>query len=198
MRTTFPEIVPKGSLFESFDTRDAVVWIDPLDGTNDFVSGNLPAVTVLIGLSIKGVSRIGVVHSPFSEEDPKLGRTLFGTIEHGLFKIDYNEANCTGEGYLKRKVEYVEPFDHLEIPADDHKFQVAASISHFSQEMKEIIETIAPVEIKRIGGAGNKCASLALGIVDSYIHPSPGLKYWDLCASEILIKAMGGYATNVQ
>jgi 3'-phosphoadenosine 5'-phosphosulfate (PAPS) 3'-phosphatase len=64
--------------------------------------------------------------------------------------------------------------------------------------MKEIIETIHPVEIKRIGGAGNKCASLALGKVDSYIHPSPGLKYWDLCASEILIKAMGGYATNVK
>ena len=64
--------------------------------------------------------------------------------------------------------------------------------------MKEIIETINPVEIKRIGGAGNKCANLALGKVDSYIHPSPGLKYWDLCASEILIKAMGGYATNVK
>ena len=64
--------------------------------------------------------------------------------------------------------------------------------------MKEIIETIHPVEIKRIGGAGNKCASLALGKVDSYIHPSPGLKYWDLCASEILIKAMGGYASNIK
>jgi 3'(2'), 5'-bisphosphate nucleotidase len=46
-----------------------VVWVDPLDGTSDFVAGNLTAVTVLIGVSIKGVSRIGIVHNPFSDED---------------------------------------------------------------------------------------------------------------------------------
>ena len=64
--------------------------------------------------------------------------------------------------------------------------------------MKSIIETIDPVEIKRIGGAGNKCCAVSFGIADCYIHPSPGLKYWDLCASETLIKAMGGYATNIK
>lgn len=63
--------------------------------------------------------------------------------------------------------------------------------------MKEIIETISPVEIKRIGGAGNKCCSVADGTVDTYMHPVFGLKYWDLCASESLVKAMGGCATNV-
>lgn len=51
--------------FTHFSAKDAVVWIDPLDGTSDFVKGNLPAVTVLIGLSIKGESRIGIVHNPF-------------------------------------------------------------------------------------------------------------------------------------
>lgn len=57
---------------------------------------------------------------------------------------------------------------------------------------------MAPVEIKRIGGAGNKCANVATGNVDSYIFPQFGLKYWDLCAPEVLIKAMGGYSTNVK
>jgi 3'-phosphoadenosine 5'-phosphosulfate (PAPS) 3'-phosphatase len=69
MRVIYPEIVPKGSLFDSFDPAEGVVWIDPLDGTNDFVRGNLSAVTVLIGLSIGGVSRAGVVHSPFASHD---------------------------------------------------------------------------------------------------------------------------------
>ena len=63
--------------------------------------------------------------------------------------------------------------------------------------MQEIIETISPVEIVRLGGAGNKCNNLAIGTVDSYIHPSPGLHYWDLCAPESLIKGMGGYSTNL-
>jgi fructose-1,6-bisphosphatase/inositol monophosphatase family enzyme len=55
--------------FSKFNTNDAVVWVDPLDGTSDFVAGNLTAVTVLIGVSIKGVSRIGIIHNPFSDED---------------------------------------------------------------------------------------------------------------------------------
>lgn len=109
----------------------AVVWIDPLDGTSDFVKGNLPAVTVLIGLSIDGYSRLGIVHSPFSEEDPEKGRTIFGTIEHGAFKLFYDETKSKEE-MMKRIPEYMEPFDHNEIPHEDHKFVVAASISHFS------------------------------------------------------------------
>lgn len=63
------------------------MWIDPLDGTSDFVKGNLPAVTVLIGLSIKDKSRIGIVHNPFSVADREVGNTFFGTAEHGVFKI---------------------------------------------------------------------------------------------------------------
>ncbi|TNV77442.1 hypothetical protein FGO68_gene3280 [Halteria grandinella] len=185
------------TIFDKFDIRDAVVWIDPLDGTSDFVKGNLPAVTVLIGLSIKGHSRIGVVHNPFGDEDQSKGRTLFGTIEHGLFRIEYDEEVKDKEAYLSREIKYIEPFNFTDSPPEDHSFTVAASLSHFSAQMKSIIESIHPVSIKRIGGAGNKCANVALGVVDTYMHPTAGLKYWDLCASEILIKAMGGYTTNV-
>ena len=63
--------------------------------------------------------------------------------------------------------------------------------------MQEIIETISPVEIVRLGGAGNKCNNLTQGTVDAYIHPSPGLSYWDLCAPESIVKGMGGYATDL-
>lgn len=69
MRKTYSIDEISSDDFETFNTKDAVVWIDPLDGTSDFVKGNLPAVTVLIGLSIKGFSRAGVVHNPFSFKD---------------------------------------------------------------------------------------------------------------------------------
>lgn len=105
--------------FESFDPSRATVWIDPLDGTSDFVRGNLPAVTVLIGLSIDGHSRLGIVHTPFSEEDAEKGRTIFGTIEHGAFRLFYDEK-LSKEELEKREPEYVEPFDHLEQPKEDH------------------------------------------------------------------------------
>lgn len=51
------------------------------------------------------------------------------------------------------------------------------------------------VEILRLGGAGNKCANVILGQADAYI--SSRLCNWDLCGPEALVKAMGGYATDI-
>ena len=181
--------------FETFNTKDAVVWIDPLDGTSDFVKGNLPAVTVLIGLSIKDKSRLGIVHNPFSEENQEVGKTIFGSAEHGVFKVISDKTLSSAE-LVKRDIDYLPAFS-VEEPAEDHEIKVAASLSHFSDTIKEIIETIKPVEIVRLGGAGNKCCHLAQSTVDAYIHPSPGLMHWDLCAPESLVKGMGGWATNL-
>lgn len=122
--------------------------------------------------------------------------TFFGTGEHGAFKVPYNKE-MNHEEMGAREIEYLQPFEHQAEPAEDHKVKVAASLSHFNERMQSIINTIEPVEICRIGGAGNKCNNLAIGNVDSYIHPSPGLCYWDLCAPESLIKGMGGYSTNL-
>ena len=183
--------------FESFNTKDAVVWIDPLDGTSDFVKGNISAVTVLIGLSLEGHSRVGIVHNPFLEGNHSVGQTIIGTAEHGAFRIHHDEK-FTPEEILGRDIEYLKPYDVEEQAPEDFTFRVACTISHFSQDIKNIIETIAPVEIKRIGGAGNKCINVAIQNADAYIHPTFGLKYWDLCASEVLIKAMGGFATNIK
>jgi 3'(2'), 5'-bisphosphate nucleotidase len=184
--------------FTTFNTKDAVVWIDPLDGTSDFIKGNFTAVTVLIGLSIKGFSRAGVVHNVYSTEEETLGMTYFGTGEHGAFKAPYHiEMDFDEVKKMACHCEYLKPFNLEEKVDDDYKIRVAASLSHFSSTMQEILETLAPVEIKRIGGAGNKCNSLAINEVDCYIHPSPGLCYWDLCAPEALIKGMGGYGTNL-
>lgn len=99
--------------YESFSTENAVVWIDPLDGTSDFVKGNLSAVTVLIGLSINGVSKFGIVHNPFSEENPELGATTVGTLEHGCLRMLYDEK-LTRKEHLARKLELVQPFDQEE------------------------------------------------------------------------------------
>lgn len=120
--------------FETFNTKDAVVWIDPLDGTSDFVKGTLSAVTVLIGLSLNEKSRLGIVHTPFTDADNSLGMTVFGAGEFGVFKVPFNTTQ-SGEELLSRQIEKLEPFDHTAEPAEDHEIRVAASLSHFSQQM---------------------------------------------------------------
>lgn len=92
LRQTYPADEVSSENFESFNTKDAVVWVDPLDGTSDFVKGNLPAVTVLIGLSINGKSRAGVVHNPFSFVDQSQSLTYFGTAEHGVYQLNYTNT----------------------------------------------------------------------------------------------------------
>ena len=80
-------------LGDEFDASDASVWIDPVDGTNCFVKSWMECVTVIIGLSIKGRARIGIVHSEyFIENFPGLPQTLsprtfFATLEHGPFYL---------------------------------------------------------------------------------------------------------------
>lgn len=95
----------------SFSTANATVWIDPLDGTSDFVKGNLSAVTVLIGVAIDGLPKIGVVHNPFKENDAKsVGVTVFGTQEHGAFTLDFDPSASLDQ--LKSRVpQYLQPFD---------------------------------------------------------------------------------------
>ena len=63
--------------------------------------------------------------------------------------------------------------------------------------MMDTIEKLAPVEICRLGGAGNKVNRIALGEVDTYVQPRGGLKFWDLCAPECIVRAMGGLFTDI-
>ncbi|HRX04305.1 MAG TPA: inositol monophosphatase family protein, partial [Anaerolineae bacterium] len=42
------------------------------------------------------------------------------------------------------------------------------------------------------GSVGLKVGLLATAICDLYIHPSPGLKEWDTCAPEAILRAAGG------
>lgn len=104
--------------FEEFDTSKAVVWIDPLDGTSDFVAGNLSAVTVLIGLAVDGVPKVGVVHNAFETSDSASpGMTIFGTQEHGAFRLDF-DPKADAKALLARMPTYLEPFQAEEF-ADD-------------------------------------------------------------------------------
>jgi len=90
-----------------------VVWIDPLDGTSDYCRGNISAVTVLIGLTIRDKSRAGVVHMPFSAlPDKSKGKTLFGTGEHGMFSVEYT-ANMKAKDMAARKPHYHAPYNEV-------------------------------------------------------------------------------------
>ncbi len=100
--------------FEYFDAKDACVWIDPLDGTNNFVKGNFDCVTTVIGLSIKGESRIGIVHNEFFNVNRDFSilapRTFFATIEHGAYILEGIDDSIS-DSHFKRTAKYLQPFN---------------------------------------------------------------------------------------
>lgn len=57
---------PNNTLIRTqYEIEHLCVWVDPLDGTLDFVKGDFDNVTTLIGVSYKNESLMGVISQPF-------------------------------------------------------------------------------------------------------------------------------------
>jgi 3'-phosphoadenosine 5'-phosphosulfate (PAPS) 3'-phosphatase len=51
-------------------------------------------------------------------------------------------------------------------------------------------------DVENAGSVGIKCARVAEGRRDVYIHPSRHLKEWDTCAPEALVQEAGGAVSD--
>ena len=85
-----------------YNPKDIAIWIDPIDGTKALAEGDLEHVTNLIGITVRGRPKVGVIHKPFSKTRAQT-RTYVGSVESGLFYLDHAELT-TSEPY------YVPPF----------------------------------------------------------------------------------------
>lgn len=75
----------------AIEEGDVCMWVDPLDGTAEFVDGLLHHVTVLIGLAVDGKAVGGVIHQPFygfddaAKSPAHWGRSIWGYVGVGAF-----------------------------------------------------------------------------------------------------------------
>lgn len=94
-----------GAYTEELQTKDVAVWIDPIDGTKAFAEGNLDHVTNMIGITVNGRPRVGIIHKPFTSERRNMSRTYVGSTESGLFFFDHSKKDRTTSAPT-----YVSPF----------------------------------------------------------------------------------------
>lgn len=52
----------------SFNINDIAVFVDPLDGTKEYVKGAVQHVSTLIGITVKKRPFAGVINFPFVED----------------------------------------------------------------------------------------------------------------------------------
>lgn len=149
------------------------VWfVDPLDGTREFVDRN-GMFAVHIGLAIDAKAVAGVVLAPMQ-------RALWsGAVGHP----------CTLElGDQRRELK-------LE-PGTPGALRLLVSRSHKSKKTEKIKQALGITQVKEQGSVGLKCALIAMGEADLYLHPSNRSNRWDSCAPQAVIEAAGGQLTD--
>lgn len=153
---------------------DLVIWIDPLDGTKEYMDGFVENVTVLIGIAYREASIAGIIHQPFFKcpSTNKLGRTIWGLKDLGT------------SGYVKKS-------------PPENKFILTTTRSHSNEIVSSTIEAIKADQILKVGGCGYKVLLLLEGKAHVYLFASPGCKKWDTCAVEAILEADGGVLTDI-
>lgn len=180
LRQTFPgiPIVSEESPpadWAQYRESDRVFFVDPLDGTREFVAKNGDFV-VMIGLVEGEHPTHGVLHAPTT------GTAWAGSIGEGGFRKD-----------ISGNMQVLPPL--AERPLDQAR--VLVSKSRKSSLCAEAISLLAPSEVLSVGSAGLKAAAVVDGRADIYLAPEFAGSRWDSCAPEAIIRALGGIFTDV-
>jgi 3'(2'), 5'-bisphosphate nucleotidase len=77
--TRFEHMFPKR--MRALPADELLIWIDPLDGTGEFIRRKFDSVTVMIGISLSGSPIAGVIHQPHT------GNTVWGVVGVGSYGI---------------------------------------------------------------------------------------------------------------
>jgi 3'(2'), 5'-bisphosphate nucleotidase len=164
------------SSFAGFREADRVFFVDPLDGTREFIQQN-GEFAVMIGLVEGPGALAGVVHAPVP------GTTWLGAMGLGAWRVD-----PVGGGRRPVRVSEI---------GDLAQARIVASRSHRSRALAHALASLDAREIRPMGSAGLKGAQVSEGLADAYVDTGASTKRWDACAIDALVTAAGGRVSDV-
>jgi len=160
--------------FAGFRDSSVVFFVDPVDGTNEFIEHH-PEFVVMIGMIEGDVATRAVIHAPI------IGTSWAGTVGKGALKIE--------PGGERSPV-------HVTQVKDLGAATVVSSLSHRSEKLERALEALGVGAITSMGSAGLKGAEVARGAVEAHVAPHYAGKRWDVCAADALVAAAGGRVTD--
>ena len=161
---------------------ELTVFIDPVDGTREFVEGRLGAVQTLVGVARRGRAVAGAVGLPFP--DGSLGAEP--VVAWGLAEGGGAPAGGVLGGAL--------PASASGRLADGGLVSCTGDSSNVLLAVAR--EIVAADANAVIGGAGNKLLAVAQGRADVALMHF-GTSLWDTCAPEAVVRARGGRVTDL-
>jgi 3'(2'), 5'-bisphosphate nucleotidase len=161
--------------FERFRQAPSVFFVDPLDGTQEFIDSN-GEFAVMIGLAEDGGATAGVVHAP------AIGAAWVGAVGLGAWRIDVRAGS-------RARV-------YVSATSDLAQARIMASRSHRTDRLERALAALGTREVTAMGSAGLKGAWVAQGLADAYVDVSASTKRWDACAIDALVTAAGGRVSD--
>jgi len=162
--------------FVDFRSSERIFFVDPVDGTNEFIDRNGQFV-VMLGL-VEGDRAVASVISA-----PDTGVTWVGHVGHGAYRLEADGS--------RRAI-------HVSDVAELADSRVVSSRSHRTPALERALGALGARAILALGSAGLKGASVAEGSSDLYVAPHYAGKRWDVCPTDALVVAAGGNVTDAQ
>lgn len=162
------------------DISRLTLFVDPVDGTREFVEGRLQNCQCLIGITIDDEPIAGAIGIPFPNGDMSTPSTiLYGLVGKG--------TGCIGE-----PLKDVSRDEGDKVP----RLGTGDSESPAIKAAREVVINDFHGINHLFSGAGNKILATARGVIDCTVQHKYGGP-WDTCAPQALLIAMGGTITDM-
>lgn len=163
-----------GSVWEVPRSGGRAWFVDPLDGTKEFIAKN-GEFSVMIGLAIDGEAALGVVFQPTTD---KLYR---GVVGDGAF-LEFGDKT-----FVLRTTDEEDP----------SKLRLVVSRSHRSASTGELVDALGITQERPSGSVGLKVGLICEREADLYVHLSDKSSLWDACGPDAILRAAGGRFTDL-
>jgi 3'(2'), 5'-bisphosphate nucleotidase len=160
--------------FARFRESARIFFVDPLDGTRDFVARNGEFV-VMIGLVEGTRAAVGVIHAPTQ------GISWAAALGQGAFRVAQDGTRTP-----------------IAVSTTDEpaKAKLMVTRSRRDRGVERAIELLGVAAAESLGSAGLKGVRVASGAADAYLALNVAGSRWDACAIDALVTAAGGRFTD--
>ena len=162
------------STYAGFASAEAVWFVDPLDGTREFVARN-GEFAVMIGLAESGRATLGVITAP------AWGRAFVGVVGDGAWEVAADGTRT--------------PI-HVSSRTSLDGASVVVSRSRTAPQLAQLATAMGGRAPVALGSSGLKAAVIAAGEHDIYLQAGRAGMRWDACSGEALVRAAGGLLTE--
>lgn len=160
--------------FADFRKFERVFFVDPIDGTREFVQRNGEFV-VMIGVLEGERATASVIHAPVT------GVAWAGLVGYGAFELGANGERAA---------------IHVSTAATLAESRIVSSRSHRTSELERVLASLGAREVIQQGSAGLKGALVARAAAEAHVAPRYAGQRWDVCATDALVCAAGGRVTD--